>query len=85
MVTGTSVLAIKYKDGIMMAADTLGLSVNLTSPPKFYENHVVLLSVSLVRLVGTVQGRQPTTQSWRLHGSRSRRGYERLPILANVA
>ena len=24
MVTGTSVLAIKYKDGIMMAADNLG-------------------------------------------------------------
>ena len=24
IVTGTSVLAIKYKDGIMMAADTLG-------------------------------------------------------------
>jgi len=23
-VTGTSVLAIKYKDGVMMAADTLG-------------------------------------------------------------
>lgn len=26
IVTGTSVLAIKYKDGIMMAADTLGTS-----------------------------------------------------------
>ena len=25
VVTGTSVLAIKYKDGVMMAADTLGL------------------------------------------------------------
>ena len=25
MVTGTSVLAIKYKDGIMMAADNLGV------------------------------------------------------------
>jgi hypothetical protein len=25
IVTGTSVLAIKYKDGIMMAADNLGL------------------------------------------------------------
>ena len=29
IVTGTSVLAIKYKDGIMMAADNLGSS----SPP----------------------------------------------------
>lgn len=29
IVTGTSVLAIKYKDGIMMAADTLGLSTIL--------------------------------------------------------
>jgi 20S proteasome subunit beta 7 len=26
IVTGTSVLALKYKDGIMMAADTLGQS-----------------------------------------------------------
>ena len=26
IVTGTSVLAIKYKDGIMMAADNLGMS-----------------------------------------------------------
>ena len=24
IVTGTSVIAIKYKDGVMMAADTLG-------------------------------------------------------------
>jgi 20S proteasome alpha/beta subunit len=32
-VTGTSVLAIKYKDGIMMAADTLG---------EFHEFHSTL-------------------------------------------
>lgn len=27
IVTGTSVLAIKYKDGVLMAADTLGMSI----------------------------------------------------------
>jgi 20S proteasome alpha/beta subunit len=31
IVTGTSVLGIKYKDGVMIAADTLGLSNILVS------------------------------------------------------
>lgn len=33
IVTGTSVLAIKYKDGIMMAADNLGESLSKSRCP----------------------------------------------------
>jgi 20S proteasome alpha/beta subunit len=29
VVTGASVLALKYKDGIMMAADNLGMNITL--------------------------------------------------------
>lgn len=35
IVTGTSVLALKYKDGIMMAADNLG-TVHLDAINSFY-------------------------------------------------
>jgi hypothetical protein len=32
-VTGTSVVALKYKDGILMAADMGGSNAKLTHPP----------------------------------------------------
>lgn len=39
IVTGTSVIAIKYKDGVVMAADNLG-----TSPPR---NNPTLATVTV--------------------------------------
>lgn len=35
IVTGSSILAITYKDGVMMAADTLGMSVRCRMLPRF--------------------------------------------------
>lgn len=37
IVTGTSVLGLKYKDGVMLAADTLGAYVPLSAPQLLWE------------------------------------------------
>ena len=53
IVTGTSVLAIKYKDGIMMAADNLGSSYAFSVTPHPFSTFPILASYgSLARFKG---------------------------------
>ncbi len=75
IVTGTSVLAIKFKDGIMMAADNLG--IYSYCPPFRFPNTP---SCSLIRLTRTFQGHPASPQGRRLHRHRRRRGHVRLSV-----
>jgi hypothetical protein len=59
IVTGTSVLAIKYKDGIMMAADNLGTFLSYTVIKTCFLTTSIPLP-SFVWITGQVQGR-PTS------------------------
>jgi hypothetical protein len=57
IVTGTSVLALKYKDGVMMAADNLGLF--LPTPSHRAWSSLTCLA-SVVRVPGPLQGHTAT-------------------------
>ncbi len=67
IVTGTSVLAIKYKDGIMMAADNLGL-VFFFFCRAMYTNY--LFNFSIIWLSCTLQRCAAPTSRWRLYSRR---------------
>ena len=54
IVTGTSVLAIKFNDGVMLAADCLGM---------FY-SYFLLLTASVIWLSCSVQGRPENSVYW---------------------
>jgi hypothetical protein len=56
LVTGTSVLGIKYKDGVMLAADNLG---KLAKPLESDQ-----ADDSLVRIPCSIQGYSATASSW---------------------
>lgn len=75
IVTGTSVLAIKYKDGIMMAADNLG-----EHPIMSTKDVLLCTTISFVRFPRTIQGRPTSARSWQPHRHRRRRRHVRLPI-----
>lgn len=45
IVTGTSVLGLKYKDGVMLAADNLGTLLSLLAPTAGLSSSLVLQSV----------------------------------------
>jgi hypothetical protein len=56
LVTGTSVLGIKYKDGVMLAADNLGKLVKLLKLDQADD--------SLVWIPCSIQGYPETASSW---------------------
>ena len=70
-----SVLAVKYKDGIMMAADNLSSSCAFSLR---YSIHSI--PFSLLRFSCMLQGRAASTSCWRLHGRRCERRRVRLSI-----
>jgi hypothetical protein len=77
IVTGTSVLAIKYKDGIMMAADNLGLST-----PDLRHGLLTgyILYCSFLWFPCTFQRRAASTTCGRLYRRRCKWRYVRLSI-----
>ena len=74
IVTGTSVLAIQFKDGIMMAADNLGMF-----SPRSFVHLVLFVSVSILRLSCALQGHSTTSSCWQLHCHRGLWRHVRLP------
>ena len=78
LVTGTSVLGIKYKDGVMLAADNLGKQIR---------SHVDTRADldSIVWIIGSIQGYPASTSSWKPYLSSCGRRHERLSISAKEA
>lgn len=62
MVTGTSVLGIKFQDGVMLAADNLG-------PSAPYIRDCSTLTSSVLRIVGSVQGHSTSSSPRQPHCS----------------
>lgn len=82
IVTGSSVLAIKYKDGVMMMSDTLGMlwqllnalsnvfMILLISPFESPPIYLVVFDFRLVRLAGTIQKSRAPQGSQQVHAGR---------------
>jgi hypothetical protein len=88
-VTGTSVLAIKYDKGIMLAADTLGeiatefeedLAFRVERACCSLTNRQLLLMCRFIWIYGKIQIIDPITASWREHCNRWKWRIQRLSV-----